>query len=793
MARPLRFPRRPVQPSHNLRCLWGVLAAFAATLLVFAVHGQTSPFRLPGGVGALSAQAPAGYAGSNACAGCHAPEATAWAQSHHAEAMKQATAATVLGDFSDVTIQHKGSRARFFRDGERFLVEIQESDGKSAVFEIGHTFGVAPLQQYLVGSPDGRLQALPYAWDSRPKDQGGQRWFNLYPDEVIVAGSLLHWKGPQQNWNYMCADCHSTAVRKGYDAAANTFRTTFSEISVGCEACHGPGAGHVGWATGGRDNKVTGKGFAHATARRPQPDWTPDPVTGSPAQGVPRPAADEMETCGTCHSRRGQFAEGWTPGQPLMDFYRPVFLTPDLFEDDGVMKDEVFNLASFQQSKMFAKGVICSDCHDPHSGRLKAGGSSVCAQCHAPARFATAAHSGHTDAGQPDCIACHMPARTYMVVDRRHDHGFRVPRPDLTASLGVPSACAGCHADKPALWAAAAVERWHGSERKGFQTYAAAFHAARTGSEQSRSLLLDAAEKPGSPAVARATALALLQAWPAATVEAAWGRAARDPDPLVRLATAEAAASLPQQRRWGVLGRLLADPIRAVRIEAASALAGAPAADQVGRQAFANAAAEYDSAERFNADRVESRANLGRFLAQIGEPDRAESEFRAAMRLGPAVAARVGLADLFRVLGRENDAELLLRQTVSLAPDAPEPRHALGLALIRQHRLPEALEPLRRAYELAPAQPRFGFVYALGLQSAGRPDDALAVLRAAAAISPWAVDLQSALLQVALQNRDVRSAIQHAQRLRTLEPDDAALERLAEQLRRAQSSAGAPP
>ncbi len=213
-------------------------------------------------MGALTATAPSGFVGSAACISCHPKEAAAWAGSDHAHAMAAAVPGTVLGDFSGVRIEHLGATARFSREGDRFLVETEGRDGKVATFPVSHTFGWTPLQQYLVGFPDGRLQTLPWAWDSRPQAQGGQRWFHVYGEQPIPSGDPLHWTGRQQTWNFMCAECHSTAVSKGYDAASDTYRTTFSEISVGCESCHGAARGHVAWAEAPVRSGDGLKGFA---------------------------------------------------------------------------------------------------------------------------------------------------------------------------------------------------------------------------------------------------------------------------------------------------------------------------------------------------------------------------------------------------------------------------------------------------------------------------------------------------------------------------------------------------
>jgi len=421
--------------------------------------------------------------------------------------MSVATPETVLADFSGHQIEAAGAFGRFFRQDGQFWVETEARDGKRQTFKVSHTFGRAPLQQYLVTFPDGRLQALPWAWDTRPKEQGGQRWFHVYGDQAIPPGDPLHWTGRQQTWNFMCAECHSTALNKNYDAASNSYHTTFSEISIGCESCHGAGASHLTWAEKSPRADDPLKGFSNAAPRRPLADWTPDPATGSPAKGVARPKGDEVELCARCHARRGTISEDWKPGRDLAGTHMSAFLTSGLYEADGQMRDEVFNDQTFKQSRMYAKGVTCGDCHDAHSGKLRAVGSEICSQCHQPERFSIAKHTGHAASpGAPDCIACHMPARTYMIVDRRHDHSFRIPRPDLTVKVGTSNTCNECHKDKSAQWAADAVSNWHGPERKGLQSYAEAFQLARDGNPDARDRLIALAQDLTVPGVARSYA-----------------------------------------------------------------------------------------------------------------------------------------------------------------------------------------------------------------------------------------------------------------------------------------------
>jgi hypothetical protein len=230
--------------------------AFFVLFVAVSVGGPSKAAEL---AAAPASHTATGYVGSAACAGCHQAESEAWRGSHHDLAMAEATEETVLGDFDSAAFTYGDVTSRFFRRDGKFFVNTDGPDGELADFEIRYTFGVTPLQQYLIAFPDGRMQALGIAWDSRPKEKGGQRWFHLYPGQNLKAGDPLHWTGIDQTWNFQCAECHSTELRKNYDAATNTYATTWAEIDVACETCHGPGAAHVDWADGVRQGPA---GFA---------------------------------------------------------------------------------------------------------------------------------------------------------------------------------------------------------------------------------------------------------------------------------------------------------------------------------------------------------------------------------------------------------------------------------------------------------------------------------------------------------------------------------------------------
>lgn len=736
------------------------------------------------------------FVGSETCDGCHQSQAGSWRTSQHGRAMAHASDKSVLGDFSETTFEYAGVRSRFFRKDGKFLVETDGPDGRLAVFEVKYTFGVDPLQQYLIGFPDGRIQALSIAWDSRPRDKGGQRWFHLYPNENIRSDDVLHWTKLYQNWNFMCAECHSTGVRKNYDARTDRFATRFAEISVGCEACHGAGSRHVAWARRqdswwpfGRTPDRT-KGLLVQFDDRADVTWTQNESTGKPERrGMPLGLRKEIETCGLCHARRDQLSENWVPGWWLSNTHQVTPLSRALTHADGQMRDneEIYNYISFKQSKMYAAGVTCSDCHNPHSATLRAQGDGVCAQCHLPSKYESVTHHHHDNTRDlVSCASCHMPERSYMIVDRRHDHGFRIPRPDQSVSLGTPNACNDCHRDRPAQWAASAIERWFGSQRQGFQTYAAAFHAAWTEQANSAALLGQIADS-NAPAVARAGALSALAPHVSASNVDVARRALADNDPMVRSAALEMLEAVPSRQLWPIVSPLLSDPVAGVRIRAVSVLAGVPAADQpiADRDRFERAAAEFVAAYRLNADRPEARTALANFLAQRGRPAEAEAEYKAARRLSPQFApAAINLADLYRALGRDGDGVAALRAAVADTPRDAGLHYALGLALVRQKNTEEALVQLRRAAELAPDQARYGYVLAVGLHSAGRIDEAISVLKGNLDRHPSDRESLLALVTFHREIGNFATALEYATRLAQVAPDDPRIKELVQSLKR---------
>ncbi|MBS7789720.1 tetratricopeptide repeat protein [Roseococcus sp. SDR] len=725
-------PRLPdaSPPPTMARRLAGSLALLAMILLPFLIAALVTAPAEP----RAREAARAGFVGSATCGACHAREYADWQASDHARAMAAAAPETVLGDFSGLSVTDGRHNATFLRDGDRRLVRTDGPGGAVADFAVTETFGADPLQQYLVLMPDGRRQVLPWAWDSRPREEGGQRWYHLLPDEPLRAGDPLHWTGRDQNWNFMCASCHSTGLVRGYDAARDRYDTRWTEISVGCESCHGRGAAHVAWARDGARPGVAHHGLEVMLRDRSGGGWRfaeGDARGIARWEGPPRQATQAgTETCAPCHARARPLVPDPPPGQRFLDTHAPLLLARGEYHADGQIQGEVFEWGSFAQSRMQRAGVVCADCHQPHTGRLRAEGNAVCTQCHLPSRFEATEHHRHASGGAgAQCVACHMPAVTYMGVDRRRDHAFSIPRPDVSAAIGAPDVCTTCHAGQTQAWAAAQLAAWHGPPR-GPAHPALAIHAGREAAPGADQALARLALDRAHPAILRATALSLLPARPSRAVGEAVGGTLLDPEPLVRAAALRALEGLPPQNRLHAV-RLLSDDVRLVRIEAARALAPVPpdALPEAARPAFARAWAELLASEAVSAERPEAHVNIAALLAQRGDRAGAEAAYRAALARDPAfLPALVNQAAFEEARGQPDAAEALLRRAVAAHPADAEPIYALALLQVRRGRLGEATEALAAAARLAPERPHYAYAHALALHRQGRTEEAIGVL-----------------------------------------------------------------
>ncbi len=700
-----------------------------AALVVIVVTVPMSQMRRDGREAAVAYEGAPTFVGTAACTECHQEVAAEWRGSDHDLAMDVADSSTVLGDFDDAEFTSHGITSRFYRRDGRYLVHTEGPGGEMGEFEITHVFGHDPLQQYLVPFPGGRLQCLTLAWDSIQN-----RWFDLYERQRIAPDDWLHWTRNAMNWNGMCAECHSTDLRKNYDPATDTYETTWSDIDVGCEACHGPGSAHAAWA---EVPPMARPALVDAGLVAPTSELT---------------STQLVERCAPCHSRRAELGDYDHTNLNLLDHMLPSLLEERLYHADGQILDEVYVYGSFQQSKMNAREVRCSDCHDSHSLKLHYEGNRLCLQCHQPEVYDTADHHFHKKVheGEPSdgalCVKCHMVEQPFMVIDWRADHSFRVPRPDLTAEIGTPNACSGCHDDKPLQWSIDAYRKWYGEARK--PHFGTTFAKAREGNAEAVPELTRLVESPLQPEMVRATALSLLARYPDPEAAAVIERALMAEEPLLRRTAAAHLLEPAPTRRVELMAPLLSDSSRAVRLVASSELAGAPVEllKPYQQAALDSGIAEYRAVMAHSLDFAGSGHNLGNLEARLGDLDAAARYYRLALRIDDLfLPARMNLAVLLSSRGRNVEAEQLLREGAAKHPDSGEVAYSLGLLLVEMEQMEEALTWLDRAVILQPDDARTRYNYGVLLAQAGRIEDAHRHLSAAVELAPERLDFQQAL------------------------------------------------
>ncbi len=658
----------------------------------------------------------ASYVGSEICAGCHQAESKKWQGSHHDMAMRHAKPDAVKGDFDNVEFGFNNEINKFFRKGDAYWVNIKGADGKFSDYQIKYTFGVYPLQQYMVEFDDGRIQLIPYAWDDREASQGGQRWFHLYP-EFTDSRDEFFWTNTGQNWNYMCADCHSTNVKKNFDLATNTYNTTFSEINVGCEACHGPASVHLNFVKNSEDKS---QGF-NRNLSKPVNQWVKRAGKNTlfPEEIVP---TQQLLVCAQCHSRHVQISDNnHVDGNAFGERYMLSLINSNQYHADGQIYDEVFVFGSFVQSKMSQNGVACTNCHDPHSNELIIPKEALCLQCHTATTYAATSHHQHQENSEgAQCVNCHMPETTYMQVDERRDHAWHVPRSDLAEKLGTPDTCLNCHSEKDSSWSASLLKSWYpDSPTQSQEHFAPVFSAIDNGYLQASQALSHVAQNKANTPIIRASALERMSPLSDKNSLIAIARGARDPNEFVRLGAARGADSIALNERWRILAPLLKDKVLSVRVEAAySLLLLWPQLTDEQKELMQPALDEYISVQEFNNDRGFSHNNIGTVYANQGLWEKAETAFKTSIRLEPNFAqAYVNLSETYRRSNQDEAKSIaVLNQGKNAAYNNAQIPYSLGLSYLRKGQTNDAIDNLKLATQRAPNNGQYHYVLGLMLE-----------------------------------------------------------------------------
>ena len=692
----------------------------------------------------------ADYVGSETCQSCHSKEYNDWEFSHHDQAMMEPDEQSVKGDFNNTTFTSGGVTSRFFKKNGSYYVNTQGPDGEYKDFKVAYTYGITPLQQYIVEFPDGRLQVLGASWDVEKK-----KWFELYPDEEIRPDEWLHWTQGAFTWNTMCSDCHSTNVQKNFDEETGSFNTTYSIIDVSCEACHGPGTEHVEWANSPDANSQEYDPSAHL-----------DLTTAITAH-------EQVDQCARCHSRRVQHTEAFNHEGEFMDHYTPEILRDDLYYPDGQILDEVYVYGSFVQSKMYQNNVKCSDCHNPHSLELKMIGNALCGQCHTPTTYDTPDHHFHAvNTESAECVSCHMTGRTYMGNDFRRDHSFRVPRPDLSVNFDTPNACNGCHEDQSAEWAAKAIEEWYGPDRA--EHYSEVLAEASTRSPEAVPHLIKLSGDTTQPAIVRATAIWYLDEVVSPESVEAIMKSLNSEDNIVRYTAINALADLPADQKGNILPPLLDDEIRTVRLAAANALVDVPAGQLKPdyQKDFERAIEEYKTSLAMRADFPGGQFEKGRFYERSGMEHLAEQAYLKAIEFDDHLnVARVNLAHLYNSQGKNQRAIELFKTVIEQEPEYGMAYYSLGLLLAEENDMEGAIEYLSQAAEID-RNVRIYYNLGIAYQQTEQPDKAEDTYLEGLEIDPNDQDLMYALSILYVQQEKFRQAMPYVKRLLEIYPNN---------------------
>jgi len=689
------------------------------------------------------------YVGRETCIECHLNEYNEWVGSDHDKAMDHANASTVLGDFNDQSLEYNGMTHKFYKRDNRFFVFTDGETGKMEEFELKYVFGYYPLQQYLVEFDRGRLQTLPLTWNSKDS-----LWYHMstqvYKDEIIEHDNWLHWTNQAQNWNGMCADCHSTNLVKGYDPKTDNYHTTWSEIDVSCEACHGPASKHLEWAAKAEyaRDEHTNSGLVVKTSGIDNKEY--------------------VDLCVRCHTRRGSLSD-FKHSADIYNHTIPNLPNGENYHVDGQILDEDYVYGSFTQSKMFMRDVKCNDCHNVHSTKRLFEDNRLCTQCHRADDYDTYNHHFHKQKGEKGeaviaddgvkfevgdgarCINCHMPAQFYMGPDYRNDHSFRVPRPDLTQTLGTPNACNQCHADQSTQWAVDYIDKWHGISRPA--QYGTVFKKALTGSQEGFDGLLHIYKDEVYPEIIRATAIRLLGMHYQTQSKEILYDALGNFNGHIRF-NALQNLMLTDEKSLNVVLGMLNDQTKAIRVECASKLNAIPT-DQIPakyHEKLKQAQKEHLNSLEYSADFPTGKLNLANFYYNSKQTDKAEEFYKKALKQDSELhPIKINLALLYNSKGEYKKAEILLKDYLEHVPDDGPTTFTYALFLSERQRYDESMTYLLKASDLSPDNPRIFYNIAMMYDFRNNSEGAIKYLQTAIKINPQDANNYIALLNLRIK------------------------------------------
>jgi hypothetical protein len=480
------------------------------------------------------------YAGAAACAECHQKAYEEWKGSPHGRAMALPDDQTVLAPFDGKPVRLRDGTVTPSREAGGWFMTMRSASGEERhrvelVLASGRQH-----QDYVTRTPEGNLVPLPIYWSTV-----GHRWNPIGPyfGGALDRAAPIYW-GRSEVMELKCFNCHLSQAR--HRADGKRVETTWVDLPVNCEACHGPGRAHIAARRVGKAD-----------------DYPNLHLVGKEEEG---------RLCGRCHAIKVESDYG--------DDLFPLTLAFPGFRPDSTQFSTSYQYAGHASSECYVKGsMTCAHCHTPHSQKARdlAGASAEgkdsnkqCTVCHRD-RIETAAARKHTRHGDSvRCIDCHM-RRTFIrdTPERDHetsDHAISIPRPRETLEFGIPNACDRCHKDKGTPWALEAVTKWGATRATGVRDSVRAIALARRQKPEATPMLLALLAAPGTGLYLRQSCLQLLTHQPRdPEIAAAAEPYTRDADPYLRSLAYEVLVAHDPARATAWRTRATSDPHPFVR------------------------------------------------------------------------------------------------------------------------------------------------------------------------------------------------------------------------------------
>jgi predicted CXXCH cytochrome family protein len=645
------------------------------------------------------------YVGAESCKECHADAYNEWKESDHFYAMQPADSISVKAHFNTSFKADNISYSFSIRD-QKYFVEVKEN-GDAQEYEVVYTFGHKPLQQYLIQTSNGKFQTMRASWDVDT-----EKWFHQSEGNIIEPHDWLSWSKGGQNWNTMCSSCHSTHVKKNYDVSTDSFQTTYKEVNVACESCHGPGSGHI------QSRKENGASDPYAKLN------LLDQKT-------------QINTCGTCHARRTMLEDSGDPHKEFLNRYFPQTLNSAFYESDGQILEEDFVYGSFLSSKMYRNHVKCSDCHKSHSGKLKEKGNQLCLQCH-ESSYASKTHHHHDGMSKgAQCVSCHMDGKTYMGNDYRRDHSFRIPRPDQSMKYGTSNACNSCHKDQSSKWAASKVEEWFGTDR--MYHFSDDLIPGSQLDENAFQHLKNLMVNDSISGIVKATAIDYLQYLSNPEAGQLILKSSANPDPLIRQNAYSVMVHFPNEIKESYAIKGLSDKIKAVRLMAFRCVIGIGQINLSSKnlKSWNKVQVEYLIYLKANADFPSGQVMIGEYYQLRKDFSKSVSAFKRALKMDSLmVSPYTNLAILYSGKNDLIQVQSILYSGLKHFPDHPEMNYYMGLNEGALSQGASQIVYLEKAYKLQPNNLRYAYNYILTLYQSGQKEKAKSELAEALKTQP---------------------------------------------------------